>query len=215
MGLFQRNPVREEYALPYTLSYGQAEFMLIIGLGNPGKKYDGTRHNIGFAVIDELAKQLEFEDFNENKDFKALISQKTVGSHKVILAKPQTYMNNSGQSAQAIASFYKIPLSKILVLHDELSIKFGQIRTRAGGQAAGHNGIKSLISHLGADFGRVRIGIKDSQTPKDDTSDFVLAKFNAEEKKFLPELIKESALLTNEYIYSGTLPHDTRNIILN
>jgi PTH1 family peptidyl-tRNA hydrolase len=214
MALFQRVPERKEYALPYTLSYGQSEFMLIIGLGNPGAKYAGTRHNIGFMVIDELAKQLEFDDFKENKDFKALTTLKTVGPHKVILAKPSTFMNNSGQSAQAIASFYKIPLSKIVTLHDELSINFGQIRARVGGQAAGHNGIKSLISHLGAEFGRIRVGIKNSQTPSGEASDFVLAKFNAEEKKVLPELIKESAIMTSEFIYSGDLPHDTRSIII-
>lgn len=214
MGLFQRNPVREEYALPYTLSYGQNEFMLIIGLGNPGKKYDDTRHNLGFNVINTLAQQLEFEEFKENKDFKALVSVKTIGSHKVVLAKPQTYMNESGQSAQAIAHFYKIPPTKIAVIHDELSINFGQIRSRIGGQAAGHNGIKSLISHLGPEFGRIRVGIKNKQMPKDDTSAFVLAKFSKEEKTHLPELFKEASLVANEYIYSGNLPHDTRSIIL-
>ncbi len=214
MGLFQRLPERKEYSIPYTLTYGQSEFMMIIGLGNQGKKYQGTRHNIGFEVIDELAKQLDFEEFKENKDFKAYISQKTVGSSKVILAKPITYMNNSGQAAQAIANYYKIPVSRTLVLHDELSIKFGQIRARLGGQAAGHNGIKSLISHLGAEFGRIRIGIKSDQTPKDDTSNFVLAKFTTEEKKLLPDLTKEAAIMASEFIYSGDLPHDTRNIII-
>lgn len=214
MALFQRVPERKEYALPYTLSYGKSEFMLIVGLGNPGAKYKATRHNIGFDVIDELAKQLEFDELKLNKDFKAMVSVKTIGSSKVILAKPQTFMNESGQSVRAMIDFYKIGLPRVAVLHDELSIKFGQIRTRVGGQAAGHNGIKSIITHCGAEFGRVRIGIKNPQTPKEDTSAFVLAKFNKDEQAHLTDLTKETALLTTEYIYSGDLPHDTRSIIL-
>lgn len=214
MALFQRNPQREEYVLPYSISHGFETTILIVGLGNPGAKYNGSRHNIGFAAIDELAKQLEFEEFKTNKDFKAEISSKTVGSYKVILVKPQTFMNESGQAVQAIAHFYKVSTDKIVVLHDELSIKFGQVRTRVGGQAAGHNGIKSLIAHLGPDFGRIRIGIKNIKTPKDDTSGFVLAKFNSDEKIHLVELVKESALVASEYVYSSELPHDTRNIII-
>ena len=214
MGLFQRNPVREEYVLPYTLSYGQTEYILIAGLGNPGKKYVGTRHNIGFACLDELVSQLKFDNFSENKDFKALISMGTAGSYKVILAKPLTYMNESGQSIAKIAKYYKIPSSKVLIIHDELSINFGQIRSRIGGQSAGHNGIKSIISHLGAEFGRIRVGIKNDKTPIDESSDFVLAKFNQQELKLLPDLTKEVALMASEYIYSGNLPHDTRNIII-
>ena len=214
MGLFQKQPIRQELVLPYTITTADSKRLLIVGLGNPGKKYDGTRHNIGFAVLDEAAKNMNFPDFATNKDFKADVSELTVGSSKVLLAKPTTYMNESGTSVQKIAQFYKIPLENIIVVHDELSIAFGQIRMRVGGQSAGHNGIKSVIQHCGPEFGRVRVGIKNKFTPKDDTSDFVLGNFTKEEKQHLPALINEASLVISEYIYSGTLPHDTRSIIL-
>jgi PTH1 family peptidyl-tRNA hydrolase len=214
VGLFQKQQIRKEIVLPYTLAASDAKRLLIVGLGNPGKKYDGTRHNIGFAVVDEVAKNGDFPDFTANKDFKADITEQSIGTSKVILAKPTTYMNESGTSVQKIAQFYKIPLENIIVVHDELSIAFGQIRMRIGGQSAGHNGIKSVIQHCGPEFGRIRVGIKNEYTPKDDTSDFVLGTFTKEEKQHLPALINEASLVVSEYMYSGTLPHDTRSILL-
>jgi PTH1 family peptidyl-tRNA hydrolase len=214
MGLFQKQQIRKELVLPYTLATSDAKRLLVVGLGNPGKKYDGTRHNIGFAVLDEVAKQGDFPEFTTNKDFKADISEQSVGTAKVILAKPLTYMNESGTSVQKIAQFYKIPLENIVVVHDELSIAFGQIRMRIGGQSAGHNGIKSIIQHNGQEFGRIRVGIKNEYTPKDDTSDFVLGSFTKEEKQHLAALVNEASLVVSEYMYSGTLPHDTRSIIV-
>lgn len=213
MGLFQKQQIRKELVLPYTLATSDTKRLLIVGLGNPGKKYDGTRHNIGFAVLDEVAKQGNFPDFTPNKDFKADISEQSVGTAKVLLAKPLTYMNESGTSVQKIAQFYKIPLENIIVVHDELSIAFGQIRMRIGGQSAGHNGIKSIIQHNGQEFGRIRVGIKNEHTPKDDTSDFVLGAFTKDEKQHLPALINEASLVVSEYMYSGVLPHDTRSIL--
>ena len=214
MGLFQRQPLHQSLKVPYTIGVAQTRRILIVGLGNPGKKYERTRHNIGFLVLDSLAASLDFPSFTTNKDFKADISEHTIGDTKVILAKPTTYMNESGQAVQRIAHFYKIPLQDIVVIHDELSIKFGQIRMRVGGQSAGHNGVQSVIQQLGPEFGRIRIGIKNEHTPKDDTSSFVLGTFSAQEKPHVASLVNEASLVANEYIYGGTLPHDTRSIIL-
>lgn len=214
MGLFQKQPIRQEIVLPYRLDTQESDRILIVGLGNPGKKYESTRHNLGFMVADKLADQNQSPTFNLNKDFKSEISEAMLGSNKVIIAKPQTFMNESGQAVKAISSFYKIPSKNIVVVYDELSIPYGQIRMRVGGQAAGHNGIKSIISHIGPDFGRVRIGIKNSLLESLDTSDFVLKSFTKEEKSQLPILVNEAALVLNEYIYGGQLPHDTRTIII-
>ena len=214
MGLFQKQPIHQEIVLPYTLSTQTKGLLLIVGLGNPEAKYDGTRHNIGFAVIDKIAADLQFPSFSQNKNFDALMSEQTIGTSKVLLAKPTTYMNESGTSVQKIAHYYKISLENIVVIHDELSISFGQIRMRIGGQSAGHNGIKSIISHCGSDFGRIRIGIKNKFTPKDDTSAFVLSKFTTDEQSHIDTLTTEASLVASEYLYSGTLPHDTRTIII-
>jgi PTH1 family peptidyl-tRNA hydrolase len=214
VGLFQKQPIRQEIVLPYRLDTQESDRILIVGLGNPGKKYESTRHNLGFMVADKLADQNQSPTFNLNKDFKSEISEAMLGSNKVIIAKPQTFMNESGQAVKAITSFYKIPSKNIVVVYDELSIPYGQIRMRVGGQAAGHNGIKSIISHIGPDFGRVRIGIKNSLLDSLDASDFVLKPFTKDEKSQLPILVNEAALVLNEYIYGGQLPHDTRTIII-
>ena len=214
MGLFQKQPIRQEIVLPYTLSTQTKGQLLIVGLGNPESKYDGTRHNIGFAVIDKIAADLQFPSFSSNKNFEALIAEQTIGTSKVLLAKPTTYMNESGSSVQKIAHYYKISLENIVVIHDELSISFGQIRMRIGGQSAGHNGIKSVISHCGSEFGRIRIGIKNKHTPKDDTSSFVLSSFTADEQSHIGTLKNEASLVAQEFIYSNRLPHDTRTIMI-
>lgn len=214
MGLFQRQPVKEELVLPYALHAQVTRTVLIVGLGNPGAKYVPTRHNIGFKVLDTLANNLQFADFTLQKQFVAQLTEQTVGTAKVLLAKPTTYMNESGIAVHKIAHYYKIPVENIVVIHDDLAINFGQIRMRIGGQSAGHNGIKSVIQHCGNDFGRIRIGIKNALTPKDDTSDFVLSAFTKEEKQHIPALATEASLVTTEFIYGSTLPHDTRTIML-
>lgn len=138
-----------------------------------------------------------------------------MGSTRVILLKPNTFMNLSGESAQALASFYHIDIAQIVAIYDELSIPFGQIRNRVGGQSAGHNGVKSLIQHLGADFGRIRIGIKNNIASKADASNFVLGKFTKSEQTHLPALLTEVNGIATEFIYGGTLPLDTRKILVN
>jgi PTH1 family peptidyl-tRNA hydrolase len=123
-------------------------------------------------------------------------------------------MNLSGESVQAVAAFYKIPVENIVVLHDELDIDFGQIRMRMGGSAAGHNGIKSVSKHMGENYGRIRIGIGPKQPEQIDSSHFVLQKFNTDEQAKLGDLSREVNAIVTEFIYGGELPHDTRSFIV-
>ncbi len=211
MALFQKNPFSDsdKQAL-YRL--GQQRTVLIVGLGNVGKKFDGTRHNIGFACVDAFAEKYQFDPWTDKKDLKSHLAMKTLGDTRVILCKPTTMMNLSGEAIQKVASFYKIANSHIVTVHDELDIPFGQIRTRMGGSDAGHNGIKSVVQHLGEEFGRVRIGIQ-AETPMDAT-DFVLAAFSPEEQGLLKPLTHEVISLLTEYIYRGDLIPETRSFLI-
>lgn len=211
MALFQKKPQVGSSMPLYTL--GQNKTVLIVGLGNVGKQYEGTRHNIGFAAIDMFTASQSFDPWIDKKDFKCQLTSLQMGDTRVIAIKPSTFMNLSGEAIQAAAHFYKIPTDKILVIHDELDIPFGQIRTRMGGSSAGNNGIKSTIQHMGEDFGRVRIGIK-AETPME-ASDFVLAKFGPEEQEQLPNLYKETTAILTEYVYGGgQLFAETRSFIV-
>lgn len=166
---------------------------LIVGLGNIGKEYDGTRHNIGFEAVDAYQKQHKFPKWQEKSKFKAIISESFQNGQKVILAKPTTFMNLSGEAVKAIKDFYKIENSDILIIQDEIDLPFGEIKSKQGGGSAGHNGLKSLISQIGEDFKRLRIGIRnDALLQKMEAADFVLAKFTAAEKKKLPAIIKQA-----------------------
>lgn len=209
MALFQKRPDAASYLPVYSL--GLTKTLLIVGLGNVGKQYDGTRHNIGFAAINELAARQDLDPWMEKKDLKCHLTSGNIGESRVILIKPTTFMNLSGEAVQAVMHFYKVPLQQVLAVHDELDIPFGQIRTRRGGSAAGHNGIKSLIQHLGEDFNRVRVGIQ-AETPME-TSDFVLAKFSKEEQELIPALLKETTAILTEYIHGGTLLQETRSFL--
>lgn len=209
MGLFQRRP---DTMSPPLYSLGMQRTVLIVGLGNIGKEYDGTRHNIGFACLDALADKLEFDPWIEKKDMKTHITSKTLGSTRAILIKPTTFMNLSGEAVRAVAQFYKIPENQVIAVHDELDIPFGQIRTRMGGESAGHNGIKSVIKVWGKEFGRVRIGVK--AHTKMAAEDFVLAKFSEEEQAEIPALTREVNSILSEYIYGTELPADTRSFII-
>ena len=159
---------------------------IIVGLGNPGDKYEKTRHNVGFNVIDLLAKEYSI-DVSKLKH-KALIGEGRVGTEKVILVKPMTYMNLSGESLRAIMDFYKLSNEDVLVLYDDISLEVGRIRIREKGSAGGHNGIKSIIAHLGSDiFSRIKIGVGQ---PKSDLVNHVLGKFSKEEREVLEETLK-------------------------
>ncbi len=131
--------------------------IIIAGLGNPGAKYQNNRHNIGFMAIDEIARRWRFG--TERAKFQSVIAEGEVEGTKVLLMKPQTFMNQSGNAVGEAARFYKIPVSDIIVFHDEIDLAPGRFRMKTGGGAAGQNGVRSLISHLGADFRRARMGI--------------------------------------------------------
>ncbi len=161
---------------------------LFVGLGNPGAKYDNNRHNVGFMVIDKIQdNKPSFGSFRSK--FQGKLSEGRLSGQKVVLLKPTTYMNNSGQSVAKVSKFYKIPSENIVVFHDELDIKAGDIRVKQGGSNAGHNGLRSIQAHLGtSDFWRVRIGIGRPH-PNADISGYVLDNFLKEERIWLEPLI--------------------------
>lgn len=162
---------------------------LIVGLGNFEAKYDKTRHNIGFEALDALAKTWQLS-FTENRHFQGLFTKGIVKrNQKVYLLKPLTYMNRSGQSVRAVSDWYKLSLASILVIYDDMDLPVGRIRIRLGGSAGGHNGMKSVISHLGSqDFSRLRIGIGKSHAQKE-TISHVLGKFAPDEKNIMKNVL--------------------------
>lgn len=172
---------------------------LIIGLGNPESKYDGTRHNVGFRLLDTYARE-QGASFKPEKKFKAEIAEFTSGGEKVILAKPTTYYNLSGEAARAISDFYKIAPEDILVIHDELMLPFCTVRTRLGGSPAGNNGIKSINDHLGPNTARIRIGIYNELRDRIDDAQFVLGNFSREEAETLYEKQQKIASLIDAFI---------------
>ena len=169
---------------------------LIVGLGNPDKKYENTRHNIGFEALKHFAGVNNIL-LNKNK-FNAIYGEKTINGEKVILVMPQTYMNLSGESVGKFASFYKISPENIIVLHDDVSISPGRLRIRKKGSAGGHNGLKSIISHLGSDnFIRMKIGVGEPENKDFDLADYVLGKFTKEENEILSPIIKNVSSALN------------------
>jgi PTH1 family peptidyl-tRNA hydrolase len=213
MALFQRRPQVSDPVNYITL--GLNKTVLIVGLGNPGEQYDGTRHNVGFEALDTFAKSNDFGGWTAKKDLKCLLTTKTLGDTRVILCKPITYMNNSGEAVQAVGAFYKVHPSQTIIVHDELDINFGQIRTRVGGSAAGHNGVKSAIQHIGEEFARIRIGIGPKMPEQIDSADFVLKKFSKEEQSKMSELIREASAIISEAAYAnGQIAAETRSFLI-
>jgi len=212
MALFQKKPQLSDNLPLYSL--GLNKTVLIVGLGNIGKEYQGTRHNIGFTAVEAFVNNQELSSWISKKDLKCVESTGTIGSTRVIVAKPSTYMNNSGVAVQAIMHFYKIPIDRVIVIHDELDIPFGQIRIRIGGSSAGHNGIKSIIQTVSEDFGRIRIGIGNSKITPENGADFVLSKFTKKESQEISALTKEVVAILTEYIFGEKLPVETRNFII-
>lgn len=213
MGLFAKRPILDSNAPLYSLGLNRT--ILIVGLGNPGKEYDGTRHNIGFAVLDNFAKKQGFDNWILKKDMHGAQASHTIGNTRVILCKPTTFMNESGRAVKATQHFYKIENSETLVVYDELDIAFGQIRTRVGGSDAGHNGVKSVTTACGEAYGRVRIGIGPKKPQQMDTADFVLAPFSKPQQKQMPELMQETNAILSEYAYSpDKLLAETRSFII-
>lgn len=214
MAWLQKRPQVGNSVQFYTI--GLNKTVLIVGLGNPGRDYDLTRHNVGFFGVDQfVSKNNEMEGWIEKKDLKCAVSTGRFGETKVYAIKPTTFMNLSGEAVQAFTNFYKISAEHTIVIHDELDVGFGQIRLRSGGSSAGHNGIKSVTQHLGEGYGRVRIGIGPKAPTQMDSADFVLQKFSNDEQAHLPNLALEVNAILNEYIYGGqALPTETRGFIV-
>jgi PTH1 family peptidyl-tRNA hydrolase len=213
MALFQQKKPQIGHSIPlYTLA--QNKSVLLVGLGNFGKEYEGTRHNIGFACVDRFAADNDLSGWVEKKDLKCHIASGQLGDTKVYVIKPTTFMNLSGEAVQAVANFYRLNLENIVVVHDELDIPFGQIRTRLGGSAAGHNGIKSISGTIGEEYGRVRVGIGPKVHEKQDSSDFVLARFSKEQEEQMKNLTREASAILSEYVYGGQLVAETRSFIV-
>ncbi|HAR99745.1 MAG TPA: aminoacyl-tRNA hydrolase [Candidatus Moranbacteria bacterium] len=175
--------------------YATCFMKLLVGLGNPGDQYEETRHNAGFIVLDEIQKELSFPEFQLNKKFEAEISEGNVDGEKIILIKPQTFMNLSGKSVASIMTFYKIPIEDLIVLHDDLDIKLGEFKISIDSSAAGHNGVTSIFETLGTQkIKRVRIGIEGAEKKLErqmSGSDFVLQKFSKEEFATIQKLSTE------------------------
>ena len=169
---------------------------LIVGLGNPGKEYEDTRHNIGFKVVDNIAKEYNIQ-INRQK-FKGIYGEGFINGEKVILLKPTTYMNLSGESVMEVVNFYNIENDEILIIYDDISLDIGKLRIREKGSAGGHNGIKSIIAHLGSEvFSRIKIGVGQ---PNSDLVKHVLGKFSKEEMVILDESIEAATNATAEII---------------
>jgi peptidyl-tRNA hydrolase, PTH1 family len=168
---------------------------IIAGLGNPGNKYNCTRHNIGFMALDKLNKYLNGDNFRMNKMFKAEISEIKYKNLNLYLVKPQTFMNLSGQSISIIAGFYKIRSQNIIVIHDDKDLELCKLRIRDMGSSGGHNGIKSIYEFLGTlNFLRFRIGIKEENLDFIDTSDYVLGNFPKESLEKINLMIEEKVI---------------------
>lgn len=175
---------------------------LLVGLGNPGDKYDNTRHNVGFAAIDQLAEELKVPV--QKLKYRALTQTVELGGAKVLLMKPITYMNLSGEAVGEAVRFFKIPADHVLVLSDDVSLPVGKLRIRKGGSAGGHNGLKSIIQHLGTDqFPRVKIGVGEKPHPDYDMADWVLGKFTGEDLKTITQAIQRAGKAAECYIQDG------------
>jgi len=178
---------------------------IIVGLGNPGNEYEKTRHNAGFLVVDELAKKLSV-NFKDVDSFQAEIAEGRIGEHKVILAKPWTFMNASGRTVSALAHFYKVEPKNIIIVADDVSLPLGTLRVRTEGSAGGHNGLKSVIEHLKTEtFPRVKIGI-DPQPINVPLEAWVLSRFSKDEMKLLSPVIDQAVDELIDAVQEGVSP---------
>jgi len=175
---------------------------LIAGLGNPGTQYEGTRHNAGFLVVEELARRMGSGSFRKDRD--AEILRGVMNGTEVVLVKPTTFMNRSGEAVGRIARFFQIPKERVVAVHDELDIPFGALRVKMGGGDAGHNGLRSLSQHLGGPgYYRVRVGIGRPTHPAMEVADWVLGSFNADERGKLDEFVNAAAEVVEEILLRG------------
>lgn len=169
---------------------GPVEY-IVVGLGNPDTKYENTRHNAGFLAIDRIAEKTGCSV--DRMKYKALTGVATIGEKRVLLMKPQTYMNNSGEAVQEAMSFYKIPADKVLVIFDDISLDVGKMRIRRKGSHGGHNGIKSIVQLCGSeDFPRIKVGVGKKPHPDYDLADWVLSRFTEQERNTLSPVFDQS-----------------------
>jgi PTH1 family peptidyl-tRNA hydrolase len=192
--------IRRWFAADSELKMAEGERFLIVGLGNPGKKHQKNRHNIGFMAVDRLAGQNEIPLGKVQS--KAVLGNGRIAGQQVILAKPQTYMNRSGDSVGPLVNYYRVPLENVLVIYDELDLPFGTLRLRQSGGSGGHNGMKSIINHLGQDFPRMRLGI--GRPPgRMEPADFVLRDFRGQELEVADTLLNDAVLAVETYLTDG------------
>lgn len=176
---------------------------LIVGLGNPGKEYDGTRHNLGFAVLDTLAAKHD-GTFGLNKKFNAEICEFFINGEKIILAKPQTFMNKSGESVREIVGYFNISNDRVWVLHDDIDLEIGSVRVRKNGSSGGHKGVQSIMDNLGTEsFVRFRLGIKSEHCDFLSTEEVVLQRFCKEEEKPMKDAISKTVVEIEKAIDEG------------
>lgn len=180
---------------------------LIVGLGNPGKKYADTWHNLGFSAVDELRGLLDLRMFKKSTKFQADIAEGTYGEEKIILAKPLTFMNNSGDCVQSLMAFYKITPADLIVIQDDIDLLLGKMRLAVNSSAGGHNGIKSIIEKINdKKFIRIKIGVRTAKLELIDTADYVLIKPDKAERQLVKTQIKKAADATKEVLDLGLTP---------
>jgi len=184
--------------------YTRNNMFLVIGLGNPGQKFQKTRHNVGFTALDAFARNNDFPDFTFDKKSNSLTSDSIMENEKIILSKPQTFMNNSGQSVKTLYSKFRILNSNLIIVHDDIDLLLGKIKISVGSSSAGHKGIESIIRMLGTkDFIRVRIGIQPEQAKPKDVENFVLKKFTKEESQVVNETLENSSQTLQTILEEG------------
>ena len=187
---------------PFSKKASAGVTWLIVGLGNTGAQYEHTRHNVGFDAVDALADQLDIPV--QRLKFRALTNTATLAGEKVLLMKPTTFMNLSGEAVAPAADFYKVSPDHIIVLSDEVALEPGKLRIRKSGSAGGHNGLKNIIAHLHTeDFPRIRIGVGAKPHPDYDMADWVLGRPQGEDRKAIDEAIKKAAQAVECYIREG------------
>lgn len=179
----------------------------IIGLGNPGSEYENTRHNAGFMALNEFASEFSAPEFKQEKKFNASISTITIRSEKIILVKPNTFMNLSGEAVQSLMQFYKISPENVWVIYDDIDLPLGEIRIRKTGSPGTHNGMKSIVQHIGKNFPRIRIGIESrgvTAPEQQETSSFVLSPFLKGEQSFMKKTLQKTTKAIKTALEEGT-----------
>jgi PTH1 family peptidyl-tRNA hydrolase len=177
---------------------------LVVGLGNPGREYDGTRHNVGFALVEKLAMDWRAGDWELKKKFNARLTEVRLGEKKVVLCEPQTFMNLSGEAVQAVGAYYKLPAKQILILVDDADLPLGTIRLRPDGSSGGHHGLESIEQHLGTRaYARLKLGIGRRAEDGRQISGFVLGRFAGDEKKIVEAVLQRASQQVECWLNAG------------